>query len=142
MKKKIIIGSMLAVFLMLMLPAVSAVEYKTVEEANEEYVEELVGNLKDIPAVLSSSGILLDILIKIVKFVINLILKVIDLVINLIGFIISSIVSVIKLIVKGIGLVMKVVVGIIKLIINIVLLPFKIICKILKWIIDRKATMA
>jgi len=35
MRKKIIFGSLFAVFLMLMIPSISAIEYTNVEEANE-----------------------------------------------------------------------------------------------------------
>ena len=38
MNMKIIFGSLLAVFLLLMLPAVSSVEYDTTVKANEEYI--------------------------------------------------------------------------------------------------------
>jgi hypothetical protein len=36
MKKKLIIGSILAVFLLMMFPSISALEYKAVEKAQEE----------------------------------------------------------------------------------------------------------
>jgi len=35
-KKKLIIGSILAVFLLMMFPSISALEYKAVEKAQEE----------------------------------------------------------------------------------------------------------
>ena len=40
-KKTIIIGSLLAVFLMLMIPNVSAIEYKTVSDANSYIIKNL-----------------------------------------------------------------------------------------------------
>ncbi len=45
MKKKIIFGSLLAVFLMMMLPAVPAVEYNTAIEVNEAYLLEEIQNM-------------------------------------------------------------------------------------------------
>ena len=36
MKKKLIIGSILAVFLLMMFPSISALEYKAIEKAQEE----------------------------------------------------------------------------------------------------------
>jgi len=58
MKKTIVFGSLLAVFLMLMIPNVSAVEYNTVAEAHESYIiqrfeitenelNELIESIKD-----------------------------------------------------------------------------------------------
>jgi len=45
MKKKIIFGSLLAVFLMMMLPAVPAVEYNTAIEVNESRLFEEIQNM-------------------------------------------------------------------------------------------------
>lgn len=42
MKKKLIIGSILAVFLLVMFPSISALEYKAVEKAQEEELMELL----------------------------------------------------------------------------------------------------
>jgi len=42
MKKKLIIGSILAVFLLMMFPSISALEYKAVEKAQEEELMELL----------------------------------------------------------------------------------------------------
>ncbi len=41
-KKKLIIGSILAVFLLMMFPSISALEYKAVEKAQEEELMELL----------------------------------------------------------------------------------------------------
>ena len=49
MKKTIVFGSLLAVFLMLMMPAMSAVEVNTVKDANEQYIEEQLEKLKGMP---------------------------------------------------------------------------------------------
>ena len=46
MKKTLIIGSLLACFLMLMIPNVSAVEYQTVADANESYLMNEIQNKK------------------------------------------------------------------------------------------------
>ena len=57
MRKKIIFGSLLAVFLMLMIPSISAIEYNTVLDVNESYIiekiqkmdiSELKGKIQDI----------------------------------------------------------------------------------------------
>ncbi len=45
MKKKIIFGSLLAVFLMMMLPSVPAVEYNTAVEANESRILDELQNI-------------------------------------------------------------------------------------------------
>ncbi len=45
MKKKIIFGSLLAVFLMMMLPAVPAVEYNTAIEVNESHLFEEIQSM-------------------------------------------------------------------------------------------------
>ena len=42
MKKKLIIGSILAVFLLMMFPSISALEYKAVEKAQEEELMKLL----------------------------------------------------------------------------------------------------
>ena len=42
MKKKLFIGSILAVFLLVMFPSISAVEYKAVEKAQEEKLMKLL----------------------------------------------------------------------------------------------------
>ena len=47
MKKNLIIGSLLAVFLLMMFPLISAMEYDAVEKAHEEQLMELL-NVKDI----------------------------------------------------------------------------------------------
>ena len=44
MKRKILFGSLLACFLILMIPTISAVEYKTVEHANESTMVEIIEN--------------------------------------------------------------------------------------------------
>jgi hypothetical protein len=41
-KKKLIIGSILAVFLLMMFPSISALEYEAVEKAQEEELMELL----------------------------------------------------------------------------------------------------
>ena len=46
MNKKIVFGSLLACFLMLMIPTVSAVEYQTVVDANESYFMQEIQNRK------------------------------------------------------------------------------------------------
>ena len=46
MNKKIVFGSLLAVFLMLMIPNVGAVEYQTVADANESYLMNEIQNKK------------------------------------------------------------------------------------------------
>jgi len=46
MKKTIVFGSLLACFLMLMIPTVSAVEYQTVVDANESYLINEIQNKK------------------------------------------------------------------------------------------------
>jgi hypothetical protein len=45
MKKKVIFGSLLAVFLMMMLPSVPAVEYNTAVEANESRILDELQNI-------------------------------------------------------------------------------------------------
>ena len=45
MKKSILVGSMVTLFLMLTMPTLSAVEYKAVEKANEEYYIEYLQNM-------------------------------------------------------------------------------------------------
>ena len=45
MKKKIIIGSLSAVFMLLMLPSVSAVEFNTVVETNKSQILEQIKNI-------------------------------------------------------------------------------------------------
>lgn len=44
MKNKIVFGSLLACFLMLMIPTVSAVEYQTVVDTNESTIVEIIEN--------------------------------------------------------------------------------------------------
>jgi hypothetical protein len=48
MKMKIIIGCMLAAFLMTMLPSIQAVEYDTAVDTKEEWIEENVASIKGI----------------------------------------------------------------------------------------------
>ena len=45
MNKKIIIGSLLAVFMMLMVPSIPAVQFNTVKEANESQLFEKIYNI-------------------------------------------------------------------------------------------------
>jgi hypothetical protein len=45
MRKSILVGSIVALFLMLMMPTLSAVEYNAVEKANEEYYIEYIQNM-------------------------------------------------------------------------------------------------
>jgi hypothetical protein len=68
-KRTIILGSMIAVFLLLMLPNISAVEYHTVKEVNEEKIEpflsvfnKLLGK-NDVNNILSTNFILLTFII-------------------------------------------------------------------------------
>ena len=42
MRKKIIFGSLFAVFLIMMIPSISAIEYNTVEKANESRIIEKI----------------------------------------------------------------------------------------------------
>ncbi len=54
MKKTIVFGSLLAVFLMLMMPMMSAVEVNTVKDANEQYIEKELEKLKGMPTLFRS----------------------------------------------------------------------------------------
>ncbi len=60
MKRKIIFGSLLAVFLMLMMPAMSAIEFNTVKDVNEREIKETLEELKKMPTVFCNafSGVL------------------------------------------------------------------------------------
>lgn len=49
MKKTIVLGTILTVFLMLMMPAISAIEFSTIEEANKEYIKKEIEKIKDMP---------------------------------------------------------------------------------------------
>ena len=83
MKIKIIFGSILAVFILTMLPLISAVEYDSVEKANEQYLQQL---LKDSDIDPKQFGIIRNILrfilkiillpFKIVKIIIKLLCKI------------------------------------------------------------------
>jgi len=57
MRKKIIFGSLLAIFLMLMIPSISAIEYNTVIDANESYIIEKIQKMD----ISESKGIIKDI---------------------------------------------------------------------------------
>jgi len=83
MKKKLIIGSVLAVFLLLMFPSISALEYKAVEKAQEE---ELMKLLKDTNLDLKHKGIIRRIfwlILRIITFPMRMIKRVLRLIIRI-----------------------------------------------------------
>ena len=47
MKTKLIVGSLLAVFLMMMAPSIPAMEYQTMEKANEEYYVDYIQKMDE-----------------------------------------------------------------------------------------------
>lgn len=76
MKKKILIGSILAVFILMLLPSVSAVEYKIASEVKESSViekiksidiEELKEKIKDNPSSSEPQCIISLFLIKLIR---------------------------------------------------------------------------
>jgi len=68
MKKKLIIGSILAVFLLVMFPSISALEYKAVEKAQEEELMELLDMYDLDPKQLGIIRIIFRLLLKIIAF--------------------------------------------------------------------------
>lgn len=75
MKKKLIIGSILAVFLLMMFPSISALEYKAIEKAQEEELMELL-DMNDIdPKQLGIIRKILRLILKIIAFPIIIIKK-------------------------------------------------------------------
>ena len=118
MKKKIIIGSLLAVILMLLVPSIPAMEYQNVEYANEEYYINYIREMDEIKfkdLILNQKNNddeILELLKERIK--IPLFLRIIY--------------KIIKIILKLLLLPFK----IIFLPIKIILLPFKIICNIIR----------
>jgi len=72
MKTKIVLGSLLTVFLFAMLPAVQALEYDTARETREQYVEEQLAKLQ---AALTGDGELPSCLLMPLKWLVHLLVK-------------------------------------------------------------------
>lgn len=161
MKRKIIFGSLLAVFLLSMLPSVPAVEFNAAVEANESRiieniqaidifelreeiknidVNELFGEIK---GELKENGILpqcFTIILLIIKLFLRIIGKTIGFIfgaigktIGFVGKIIGFIASLIGFVVKIIGSIFGLAAGTIGAIIGLI---FGILGKIIGWIID------
>ena len=68
MKKKLIIGSILAVFLLMMFPSISAVEYKAVEKSQEEKLMKLLEENDIDPKQLGIIRKIFRLILKIIAF--------------------------------------------------------------------------
>ena len=82
-KKKLIIGSILAVFLLMMFPSISALEYKAVEKAQEEEIMKLLEANDIDPKQHCIIKKLLRLILKIITFPIRMIKKFLRLLIKL-----------------------------------------------------------
>ena len=150
MKRKIIFGSLLAVFLLSMLPSVPAVEFNAAVEANELRiieniqaidiselrkeiknidVNDLFGEVKDelkendiLPQCFSIILLIIKLFLRIIGRTIGFIGKIIGFIASLIGFVIGIIGSIFGLVAGAIG--------------TIIGLIFGTLGKIIGWIID------
>lgn len=79
MKKKLIIGSLLAVSILMMFPSISALEYDAVEDAvekaNEEYLLKLLEDKNIDPRRKGIIGKIFCLILKIITFPIRIIMK-------------------------------------------------------------------
>ena len=83
MKKKLIIGSILAVFLLMMFPSISALEYKEVEKAQKEELMKLLEASDLDPKQQGIIKKLWRLILKIITFPIRMIKKFLRLLIKL-----------------------------------------------------------
>lgn len=161
MKRKIIFGSLLAVFLLSMLPSVPAVEFNAAVEANESRiiehiqtisipklreeiknidVEDLFGEVKDElkendiqPQCFTIILLIIKLFLRIIGRIIGFTFGAIGKVVGFIGRIIGFIASLIGFVVGIIGSIFGLVAGAIGAIIGLI---FGILGKIIGWIID------
>ena len=75
MKKKLIIGSIIAVFLLVMFPSISALEYKAVEKAQEDEIMRLLEKNDIDPKQQGIIKKLLRLIIRIITFPMRMIKK-------------------------------------------------------------------
>jgi len=161
MKRKILFGSLLAVFLLSMLPLVTAVEFHAAEEANELLiieniqaidiselrkeiknidVNDLFGEVKDESKENAIQPQCFIIIMLIIKMVLRIIVKTIGLIFSIIGKTIGFIGKIIGLIASLIGFVIGIIGSIFGLVAGaigaIIGLIFGTLGKIIGWIID------
>ena len=148
MKRKIIFGSLLAVFLMMMLPSVPAVEYNTTVEANESRIldelkvkiqsidiKSFKEELKDDPALPQCFAIAYAIIALVIIFVILGVLGAIG---GIVGLILSVIISIIVGVLGAIG---AIVVLIIRIVIALITGSIVIIGRIVSLILSIIVTL-
>jgi len=144
MKIKIIFGSLLAVFLLSMLPSISAVEFNSAVEANESRIIEDIQSIdiSEISKEIKENGIqshCFSIILSIIKLFLRVICKTMGFIfgtigktIGFIGRIIGFIASLIGFVVGIIGSIFGLVVGTLGTIIGLI---FGTLGKIISWII-------